>query len=106
MSNKNKKTRKSVKGNTKTIKLENNIIKPPIVYKTGKDGIFTEQQVSRAISEIYAVVASGQANTDQAKILLSAVGKKIALENLKVRAGLYRSGHLGFFRKEKANELS
>lgn len=57
----------------------------------------TEDGVMSAINDVYAGLASGKANLDQSKQMLSAVGKSLNLQNLKARIGLHKAGKFGFF---------
>ena len=62
-----------------------------IRYDTSAGGIGNSGQVANAISEIYAKIASGKielAPSTQASLMLNAIGKRLALENLKVRVGI------------------
>lgn len=60
-----------------------------------------------AIDEIYRTSATGKgvAPSSQAKIMLSAIGKMLSLENLKMRAGYYkRDSNEGQFFLEGGDE--
>lgn len=59
--------------------------------------IDTELGMTQAVNEIYATLAKGEANFDQSKLMLGAIGKVLNLQNLKARIGLHKAGRFGFF---------
>lgn len=54
-------------------------------------GLQTESSVDQAISAIFDDLAAGSYNQEQTKLMLSALGKKLNLESLKIRAGYYKT---------------
>lgn len=61
-------------------------------------GIRRHEDLDIANSAVFSDVADGRADFEATRLMLSAIGKKIALENLKVRAGFYKDlGEKGFF---------
>lgn len=61
-------------------------------------GIRTEENLDLAVSGIFSDLADGRADYEQTRLMLSAIGKKLNLENLKVRAGVYKQpGVKSFF---------
>lgn len=67
----------------------------PRVVALAAAGIRTEPQVDEAISAVWSDLADGRAQFEQSRLLLSSIGKKLNLENLKVRAGLYKNVKAG-----------
>jgi hypothetical protein len=55
-------------------------------------GILTKDQIDVVLSAIAIELGSGTADHNQVRLILSAVGRKITMENLAVRAGIYKSG--------------
>lgn len=53
-------------------------------------GITTETAMSNLIDAIVNDLTEDKADYEKTRYLLSAVGKKLALENIKIRAGFYK----------------
>jgi len=67
------------------------------------NGIGSEERVDRALDAIFDDLADDRADFEKTRYMLSAIGKKLSMENMKIRAGFYKgdrattSAKPGFF---------
>lgn len=59
------------------------------------EGISSEAKVDRALDAIFNDLADDRADFEKTRYMLSAIGKKLAMENMKIRAGLYKGDRVG-----------
>lgn len=87
------KTNKSKAGASQTAITKQNGI-PRTRGLAGK-GISTEAAVDAALNAIFDDLADDRADFEKTRYMLSAIGKKMNMENMKIRAGLYKGDHTG-----------